>query len=314
MCGTEPTEIRYATSSDGRSWTTTKLPPPTGHWEQEPQLAFSGNTLYLAYSRLALEDGDCGGDGLRDVGVYVRTKALPSGDWSEPTRIGQPGDRLGSFRVTGSTMHATVMNGEDFFYEFVTGGAGSRIKLPNALGVAALRIGDDGVPRVAYEREDGIAYGTVDGTTVNVKLVPGSDRGWNPTFALAPGNDAYLVWTESNHGGGCAEPEPPPTDGTYVGTNAGGTWVSSRLTRRLGTTSLTVDPSSGELHVLVSDYQRLVWFHRAAGGNWASETLVPENATSAVIRQDPTSGRFVGAYVVESGQDRDERHVEVVTR
>ena len=111
-CG-EAGALRYATSRDGTAWTVTKLAPPAGRRELDPQLAFSGSTLYLAVTRVALEEGGCGDDGLADLGVWVRSRSLPSGDWSEPTRIGVAGDHLQAFRTSGSTLHATVSNEAD---------------------------------------------------------------------------------------------------------------------------------------------------------------------------------------------------------
>ncbi|HXU84570.1 MAG TPA: hypothetical protein VN773_02085, partial [Verrucomicrobiae bacterium] len=42
---------------------------------------------------------------------------------------------------------------------------------------------------------------------------------------------------------------------------------------------------------------RLVYFHRAAGGAWTHANAVRRSAASAVIRQDPTTGALFVAYV-----------------
>jgi hypothetical protein len=316
-CGTEPSEIRYSVSTDGQAWTTTPLKPPADRYEADPQLAFSGDTLYLAYTRVAPGDGGCGGDGLDDVGVWFRTRTLPSGDWSEPNRLGLAADHLQSFRVSGSVIHATVTNEKDgeTSVESLDGSTLLRHRIGDALGSTSLRIGDDGKGRVAYETSKGIGYGTVEGDKFVGKLIPNSGGGWNPVLTLAPGNDAYLLWTESYHDAGCAEPDPLPTFGTYFATNASGSWESSRLTTLLGSTSMTIDPATGEIHVLISDYRRMVHFHRpAAGGDWANETIARQTPSSGVIRQDPTTGALVVAYVADVNQEAGQLEVRVMVR
>jgi hypothetical protein len=318
-CGNRGTQIRYSVSSDGRTWTTSVLQPPTSREELDPQLAFAGNTAYLAYTRVAPVDGGCGDNGLDDVGVYYRTRTLPNGVWSEPTRIGAVADRLESFRVSGSVIHATVANDKDgkTAYETVTGGTLARYTIGDAAGWSSLRVGDDGKARVAYESTHGISIGMVSGDHFSSAAIPKGAGGWNPALALAPGNDAYLVWNRSYHGLGCVGPEPDPLDGTYFATNASGTWVSSRLTTRVGGTSLALDPGTGEVHVLVSDYRSIMYFHRAPGADWAHETLARGQVSSPVIREDPTTGALFVAYVVyvESiDMETGESHVEVIVR
>jgi hypothetical protein len=316
-CGNRGTQIRYSVSSDGRTWTTSVLQPPTSREELDPQLAFAGDTVYLAYTRVAPVDGGCGDNGLDDVGVYYRTRTLPNGVWSEPTRIGAVADRLQSFRVSGSVIHATVANDKDgkTAYETVTGGTLARYAIGDAAGWSSLRVGDDGKARVAYESTHGISYGMVSGDHFSSAVIPKSSGGWNPALALAPGNDAYLVWNRSYHGLGCVGPEPDPLDGTYFATNVSGSWVSSRLTKQVGGTSLTVDPASGELHVLVSDYRSIVYFHLATGADWVHETIARGSVSSPVIREDPTTdARFV-AYVVDVesiDMETSDSHVEVI--
>src|SRR6185295_14402364 len=109
--------IRYFVKVPGGSWTATTFAHPAHRLDLDPQIAFRGDVVYVAYSRIALDDG-CGSDG-NDIGVYVRTRSQPSGSWSAPTRIGLPDDSLGSFRVDGGTVHATVRNEKDgrVYYE-----------------------------------------------------------------------------------------------------------------------------------------------------------------------------------------------------
>ena len=166
-----------------------------------------------------------------------------------------------------------------------------------------------------FQRDRGICG--YCGDQFSSRTIPNSTNGWDPALALAPGNDAYLVWNRSYHGLGCAGPGPDPLDGTYFATDASGTWVSSRLTTLVGGTSLTLDPATGELHVLVSDYRRIVYFHRARGADWAHEDLARGGASSPVIRQDPTTGSLLVAYVrdvISIDMETSESHVEVIAR
>jgi hypothetical protein len=298
-CGSPGYEIRYAVSTDGHTWTTSALKPPAGRSELDPQLAFSGDTLYLAYSRVAPEEGGCGNDGLADVGVYYRTRTLPSGDWSEPTRIGDVADHLQSFRVNGSVIHATVTDEKEgrTFYETLSGTTLARYAIADAVGTSSLRVGDDGKGRVAYQSTKGIAYGMVSGGQFSSVTIPNSTGGWNPVLTLAPGNHAYLLWNRDDDRGGCVGNGPDPEDGTYFATNASGKWVTTRLTTIVGGASLALDPATGELHAIVLGPNRLVYFRRAAGGAWTHANAVRRGAASAVIRQDPTTGALFVAYV-----------------
>lgn len=315
VCGYGPagSQIRYAVSNDARTWKTTAWAPPLSRLETDPQLAISGKKLYLAYTRLAPVDGGCGDDGLEDVGVYYRARTLPSGAWSKPIRIGDVADHLQSFRVSGAVLHATVVNETEraTVYETVAAGALTRYPIGDAVGGTSLRIGDDGKARIAYESTHGISYGMVKGGRVSSATIPNSANGWAPALTLGPGNVAYVMWTRSYHGLGCAEPGPDPEDGTYVATNASGTWISSRMTPLQGAT-MTLDAATGELHAVVRDRDRIVYFHRPPGGDWAHETAVRITADPAVIRVNPRSGALFVAVVNESGEGQP--YIEVVGR
>lgn len=313
-------ELRYADSTNGRDWTSATLQTPTGRYELDPQLALDGNKLYLAYTRVAPTDGGCGDDGLTDVGVYVRSRTLPGGAWSDPKRIGAVGDHLQSFRVTGSVFHATVTadDGTSTSYETMTGNTLRRYPIGDAAGQTSLRVGDDGKARIAYESSKGIAFGMVVGGRFASTTIPNGTNGWDPVLALAPGNDAYVVWNRSYHGIGCAGPGNQPEDGTYFATNAGGTWVTSRLTPQVGGASLTIDPATGELSVVVATGRRLIRYDRAPGATtWEHETFIQGSASSPVIRANPKTGALFVAYTLEVNNldaDTSETHVEVVTQ
>jgi hypothetical protein len=87
------------------------------------------------------------------------------------------------------------------------------------------------------------------------------------------------------------------------------------LTSLIGGTSMALDPATGEIHVLVSDFGRIVYFHRATGSGsaWAHETLVRDEVSSAVIREDPASGDLLVVYNVD-GFEAVPSSVLVMTR
>jgi hypothetical protein len=313
-CGIDSSEIRYAVSTDGTSWKTTTLAAPAGRQELEPQLAFSGSTLYLAYTRVAPTDGGCGDDGLADLGVHVRSRSLPGGPWSEPSQIGKAADHLQSLRVDGSVIHATVRNDKDrsTAYEVLTGGALARQVIGDATGGSSLRVGDDGKGRVAYETAKGISFGTVQNGRFVGARIPGSASGHSPVLTLAGGNVAYVIWSRHYVDGGCIDGGSNPLDGTYIATNASGRWVTSRLTTMVGAASMTIDQVTGELQLVVSDMHRIVRFHKGSGGEWAKETLTRRNPTSSVIRQNPTNGNLVVAFIADPTYEMAKMHVEVM--
>ena len=103
------------------------FPPPSDRVELGPQLALDGDQLLMAYTRLAQEDGACGDDGLRDLGVYVRTQSDETDTWSKPYRVGEVGDSLQSFRAVDGDLHLTVQTPDGaVVYESWADGATTR--------------------------------------------------------------------------------------------------------------------------------------------------------------------------------------------
>jgi len=303
-------DLRYATSSDGSTWKTTRFAFPKDRGDFGPQLAFDGNTLYLASTRYDTTEGGCGDSGLVDVGVYYRSRSLPDGEWSQPQRLGAVADELVAFRVSDG-LRAIVANQKTGKLSYVTlsGGTLNEQPLSGAVGGdVSMRIGDDGKPRIVYGSDAGISYGTLESTgkPSGTSVVSSSDYAYGPSLVLAPGNVPTVLYAKGIHGGGCAEPDPPADAGMYVATFDGGAWTSTRLTKDEGEGSLTVDPDTGEIHVLLSN-PGLVHFSKVPGGDWKKETLRKAGVTSPVIRQDPATGNLVVAY---SGDDG----IEVMTR
>lgn len=291
--------IRYSVEV-GTDWDTSDFAPPDKREEHDPQLAFDGDVLYLAYTRISIGEGGCGDDGLRDDGVYVRSKTLPDGPWSEPRQVGEVADHVQSFRVVAGTIHATVANEDDerIYYETLRGESFQRYEIPNATGEAALRIGDDGKARIAYEAGGALWYAVVTGPGFSAEKVPGSGMGFRPVLVLGAGDRPHLVWTRGYHSGGCTEPDPAPEHGTYYSTQVAGAWQSEQLTTAQGVASLTLDTDANRVHALVDDPDGVVYLSRSGARSWARRTLADLHAGDAVLRLDPRSGELLAAYIV----------------
>jgi hypothetical protein len=294
--------IHYFVSNAAGSWTTTVLSHPANRRDLDPQIAFHGSVVYVAYSQIAPDEG-CGSNG-RDVGVYFRSRTLPSGAWSDATRIGSATDRLQSFRVDGISVQATVQNATDGhdYYETLDGGSAyDRFLIPGATERTSLRIGSDGRARIAYQvLSGGLGYALFTGAGFSTSRIPGTkERDWAPVLVLDAHDNADVLWTRSPYGGhGCAVPGPEPDDGTYYATNASGTWVSHRITRAIGAASLQVDNGTGRLHVLVSGVSGLSYFTSLSGSRWTRTTVSStDSAQSPLLRLDPATGSLLGVYI-----------------
>jgi hypothetical protein len=317
-CGGSGKEIRYATSKDGINWTVTTFKAPSGRFDQGPELAFTGSTLTLAFTRVAPGGEGCGSDGLADVGVNVRTRSLPDGAWSATRRIGMAQDHLQNLRVDGSTIHAVVTNegrSAGSFYERISGDTvSSRVRLGDVTVGIGLRLGDDGLPRLALDDVAGIRFGTLSGGKLTTRPIPGTAGGAGPVLALGPGNVAYVLWTISPGTGGCVDVGPGPKAGTYLSTNAGGTWSTTKLSKVVGAQSLTMDPATGEVDAVVGGFGSLQLFAKPAAGGWTHKTLTTDFASSAVVRRNPATGGLLVAFVHETLDGDDPSTVQVMTK
>ena len=302
--------VRYATSSDGRSWKTTLFRHPAHRFDVEPQIAVDGSTLYVAFTRLRPTDGGCGDDGLVDVGVFLRTRQLPSGPWSAPVRIGQVGDHLQSFRVSDGAVHETVVTRDGvgpIVYRKQAGGSTRSTRLPGAVETS-LRIGDDGRARIAYSTGRTLRFATVDadGRVAARRIFDGRNLTVSrPILVLGAGNHAYMTFTADRpYGGGCAEPDFEDSRiGTYFATDSNGTWNVKRLTRVPAETSLVVDVSTGRVDAILGGARALRGFVRTPAGNWTNAP-VPRTAdmSSPVVRRDPSNGTLLLVAVFFAGE------------
>ena len=95
--------------------------------------------------------------------------------------------------------------------------------------------------------------------------------------------------------GGLRGPGPAPADGTYYGTLVDGDWVTERITKATGMTSLVLDTDTGTVHVLVNGNPnkegggRLRHYERAPGGGWTSTPLRPGPRGAAAWSSGVTS-------------------------
>jgi hypothetical protein len=288
--------LRYSTGRSGGAWSTTTFPDPGKTFTLSPQIAIDGDRVYIASSRLAPTQDTCGGPGIH-LGVYYRWRQLPSGTWSTPIRLGEPGDDIQSFRVVGRALYATVTSGSDLIYETNATGKLKRYRLPDARGSSSLRVGNDGRARVAYEATHGLRYGVFNGSGFTTSIIPGTTQSDGlPVLVLDGSNAAHVLWSHLDYG--CSG-SVYPIDGTYYATNRGGAWTAPsarRFTGRIGPMALTVDTASGRVHALVGGYAGLRYFTKAAAGTWSSQTLTSTPVQSVSLKLDPGSSRLLAVY------------------
>jgi hypothetical protein len=300
--------IRYATSADGKTWGGgSTLPTPANRFDVAPQLAVDGRTLYVAYTRLKPVDGGCGDDGLDDIGVYYRSRALPDGSWSAETRIGHVGDVLQSFRVVDGVIHETFSGSGGVSYASLNGGTWHEVSIPNAQE-SSLRVGDDGRARIAFSTTHAIRYGVVsaDGRlSVSTVFAAKDVFMGSPVLVLGRGNHAFVSFTAlpMQTGGGCAEPEPPnPANrGTWFATDADGSWATKHISKEISAMSLALDVDSGRLHAIYTDPRGVRYVTRAPDGTWSGSRLDPSiRLYGDVLRRDPVTGRLLLVGTSES--------------
>jgi hypothetical protein len=289
--------LRYSVSKADGSWATTLIGQPANRRQMDPQIGFDGNTVFLAYSWLAVTDGGCGDDGLDDLGVYYRQRTLPDGPWSEPKRIGVTDDTLVSFRVQGATLHAVVYNEADerSYYVKVEGGASQRFRLPTT---GSLRVGSDGRARIAYESAGSIRIATFTGSGFTSAAIPGSEIASSPVLVLDDRDRAHVIWTRdplepAACGMGSAD---DPKAGMYYATNASGAWKVQRFTSQRGVASLQI-AATNDVHLVVLANPGITYFTKSAAGSWHIKRLATGWVVSPVIRLDPATGRLLVVYV-----------------
>jgi hypothetical protein len=299
VCGNR---IRYATSSDGRAWTRKTFSAPLHHEDVGAQLAVDGSTLYVAFTRLRIMDGACGDDGLVDVGVYYRTRHLPSGAWSAPVRIGHLGDHMAAFRVVGGIIHETFTSDDGkgpVAYGRSDHGRFLSVALPKAVDTS-LRVGDDGRARIAYTTGSDVRYATIttDGRLSASTIYRSSVMQLSaPSLVLGQGDRPYIAWSahEQWGGGGCADgSDAVPQPGTYFATLVDGAWSIRRISRIVDAPSILVDPQTGRVEVVVSYDKGIRHLTRRPDGSWTGR-LIPGTfgLGQSLVRRDPRSGHLV---------------------
>jgi hypothetical protein len=292
-------QIHYASSADGKTWTSEAV-SAIDVMESGPQVVVDGTRVHLAFTRYVPLDEGCGGQELRPVGAFVQVRSA-DGEWSTPRTIGIDGDVLLAVRVADGAIHALVRN-NGLFYVSLDGAAATRVKVAD-FGAAALRVGDDGIARIALLAAEEIRYGKVENGRFTSERVAAVDFGAGaPELILAPGNRPVISWTQNSEIGGCASPGPQPTDGTYVATDVGGPWTSVRVTGSAGGGSLTLDVATGDMHLAVAGDAIRHFVSTNDGADWTG-TVVPGSADtySPVIRIDPVGGDVGIAAIGEGG-------------
>lgn len=316
-------QIRYAFSTDGKEWTASTLPTPTDRSEIDPQLAVDGRTLYMAFTRLRPIDPDtCGGprSPIGAVGVYYRKRTLPNGKWSAPVRIGRTGERIQSLRVADGVIHWTFLandNAGPVSYASLDGSKFREIRLGNAVATS-VRIGDDGLARIAYTSAHSVTYAIVSaaGRLSTTTIFSADDVLMDsPVLVLGSGDRAFLSWAAARGSdeAGCAESPVPTHQGTWFATDVDGKWATKRLTKDVGSASLALDVTSGRLHAIYNDERGVRYVTRASDGTWSGSRLdVTADFSGTVLRRDPRTGLLllVGSVL---GDDESKNGMFAVT-
>lgn len=302
--------IGYATSADGEAWKPSSLAAPAGRREVDPQLVADGRTLYLAYTRLRPVDPDtCSGSYVSEdpAGIYYRTRALPGGAWSKPSRLRGDGDHLQSFRVVDGVISATFRGdlGNGGVSYLSSNGSTSHVIAIQGAEATSLRVGDDGRPRIAFTGGGSVAYAVVTGgdhlksTTV---FEADDVQVGSPVLVLGGGDHAFVSW-EAAPLPECGAPVPTH-EGTWFATDVDGTWAVKRLSKDVGAASLVVDVATGRLHATYNDRRGVRYVTRAADGTWAgSRPDLPDGFEALVLRRDPATELLllVGSRADEAG-------------
>jgi hypothetical protein len=288
--------IHYYYSTDsGQSWTARVFTLAAHREELAPKIALEGSVVYVAYTRIIAGDGCSGGHG-PSVGVYYRSRVLPGGAWSAPKRIGTTADELQSFEVRGSTIHATVLGHDGFsYYETVDGSTNHRYRVSRLrTGPVAMSVGSDGRAQIAYSGgyggSNGIRYAVFTGSGFTAKRVAGTTEYDADVVAALDGSDkGHIVWTRYEPAACGNSPV-----GTYYATNASGSWKTQRITKATGATSIQVDATTGQIHVLIGG----AYYTKASSGAWTRTVLAsPSWVPSAALRIDPHSGAILVVYI-----------------
>jgi hypothetical protein len=290
--------IRYATSTDGRSWKASTMPAPTDGYDDGLQLAVDGSTLYLAYTHLRPVDQDtCGGRAIQEdaVGVFYRTRELPNGRWSALTRIGHDSDHLQSFRVVDGVIHETFRADDStgaVSYASLKGSTFHAITIPGA-EATSLRVGDDGRPRIAFTTAHSLGYAVVEGANrleTSVVFTADDVIMESPVLVLGGRDRAFVSWAAIPGGEGCEGPLPSH-EGTWFATDVDGKWATKRLSKEVGSASLALDVGTGRLHATYNDQRGVRYVTRASEGTWSGSRLdVTADFSGKVLRRDPETG------------------------
>jgi hypothetical protein len=180
------------------------------------------------------------------------------------------------------------------------------IRIPGA-EQTALRIGDDGQPRIAYTNPSAVRYAAINGSRISSTEVFAADdvNIGLPVLVLGRDDHAYLAWSAVPRTDevGCSETPSASNEGTWFATNVGGQWTTKRLSKDVSPVSLAVDVATGRLHAIYVDRRGIRYVTRAANGAWSGSRLDAQiELQDPVLRRDPASGLLL---LVGPGYARD---------
>jgi hypothetical protein len=196
--------------------------------------------------------------------------------------------------VDGGVLHAIVSNaisGPTFYVRSTQDPVKAARYRIDVDGDVSLRIGDDGRARVAYWRNGSLLFGTFNGSGFSTAGISKGPTDGSPMLVLGARNQPHIAYTIVEPANGCGDAGLPSRAGTYYATLVNGKWTSQRITKRLGLTSLTLDPGSGRLHVLVGN----TLYTKTPNAAWVSARL-PAGVDNPTMRLDPATGSLLLVY------------------
>jgi hypothetical protein len=188
--------IFYLTNSSG-SWTRERLSraPAQGH-DREPSIALdSDGSLWVAFTRYRRTECQISCYPADSDGIYYVSGR--AGDWSDPVRIGNGGNEVGSLQVDGGTIHLASVRwvdplGFSVFYTTNSSGDWTEERLRDKGNGAQLRLGSDGLARIAFSDGPALYYATAQAATGSFTLEQAPD-GFFAFLALDNADEPHIV-------------------------------------------------------------------------------------------------------------------------
>jgi hypothetical protein len=306
VAGTNGTGLWYATDRTG-SWVAQRLLTNGDNtaWFETSIALDSGNHVYVAVAHTPCADCTPGASD----GIYLLTdRGRPRDTFpTRPTRIAPSGAGAFSLKVANANLYVAYLSDisghgplpEVLLRTNVTGRWTTAQVAAHGLD-PSLRVGSDGIPRVAYSTPEGIRFAVADSATghFDSTLVPGTSfESWldmEPMLSLDVDNHAQIAWSHAEAG------------------QEGIRWAWQTDTRWHGPFTITAHPEEhargsfgfdvdtfGRPHVALRD-REILDVVRTSGG-WQSRLVSTSNPLGRIVLRRALAGRVAIAWAPLSG-------------